>query len=205
MTGRPRRSDSEDVFLNFPFDSKYESLFLALIAGTVGHGLNPRSVLEIPATKDRLDRILELIQGCRYSIHDLSRVQQSRRSGFLVPRFNMPFEAGLAISIAMCSSPKRKHDWYILEEKPHRLEISLNDLNGYDPYVHRGTPEGVLEAVMNIFSPLPVDTDELERLSTGLLAMRVDLKGKFKSIFGRRPFNNLRELAWEIHRKSGNS
>jgi hypothetical protein len=58
--------------------------------------LLPRSALEIPGPTRRLDRILELISACRYSFHDLSRVQLSRGA----PRFNMPFEAGLAVASA---------------------------------------------------------------------------------------------------------
>ncbi len=103
---------STDVFINAPFDAKYERQFLALVAGIVGLGLNPRSVLELPASHDRLTRLLELIRQCPYSIHDLSRVEVSRDKTFRVPRFNMPFELGLAVGVAL---DQGGHEWQLLE------------------------------------------------------------------------------------------
>src|SRR5260221_6721935 len=90
---RSRRA--RQVFLNVPFDdiAGYEDCFLAYIAGLVGIGLTPRSVLEIPSGgTDRVTRIFRLMRRCRYSIHDLSRTQ--RRAG--APPVNMSIEAGVA-------------------------------------------------------------------------------------------------------------
>jgi hypothetical protein len=68
---------------------------MAYIAGITSFGLVPRATLEIPGGKRRLDRIFTLIRGCRYSFHDMSRVElDSKRPP--TPRFNMPFELGLA-------------------------------------------------------------------------------------------------------------
>ncbi|MBI1963003.1 MAG: hypothetical protein HYS37_06510 [Candidatus Rokubacteria bacterium] len=86
----------QNAFLNVPYDPRYEKLFVALIAGLCAFGLRPRATLEIPSPTRRLDRILELLAACRYSFHDLSRVQLSRGA----PRFNMPFEVGLAVATA---------------------------------------------------------------------------------------------------------
>jgi len=47
LAKRPAIAPS-DVFINVPFDPQHEKLFLALFAGLVGLGLNPRSVLEVP-------------------------------------------------------------------------------------------------------------------------------------------------------------
>ena len=91
---RSRRADT-DVFVNCPFDDEYESLYVALIAGLCGLGLTPRCVLEIPGgARNRLDRIFGLIHECGSSVHDLSRTTGRRG----LPRFNMPFELGLAVS-----------------------------------------------------------------------------------------------------------
>jgi hypothetical protein len=81
----------KSAFLNVPYDARYRKLFLAFIAGLSAYRLTPRATLEIPGGRRRLDRILELVQGCRYSFHDLSRVQLDRRAP-ATPRFNMPFE-----------------------------------------------------------------------------------------------------------------
>ena len=108
------------VFINVPFDERYEPLFLALVAGFVGLRLTPRSILEIPTTKDRLRRLWRLIQQCHFSIHDLSRTQLSR-NGFRVPRFNMPSEAGLAIAFGLGS----RHQSRVFEETPYRIQHTM--------------------------------------------------------------------------------
>jgi hypothetical protein len=114
----PRRTH---VFLNCPFDEDYENLFLALIAGLTGLGLTPRCVLEIPPGRSRLERLLRLIGQCSSSVHDLSRVELSPRRP-RVPRFNMPFELGLAVALSLSG---RKHQWYLMESKRYRLQASL--------------------------------------------------------------------------------
>jgi hypothetical protein len=59
----------------------------------------------------------------------------------------MPFELGLVVAWAKIRSPT--HRWFVLEEVPHRLTKSLSDLNGTDPFIHRGNAEGVLKALSN--------------------------------------------------------
>ena len=48
-----------------------------------------------PADPESLERLFELIERCAFSVHDLSRVELSLHRP-RVPRFNMPFELGLA-------------------------------------------------------------------------------------------------------------
>jgi hypothetical protein len=59
----------------------------------------------------------------------------------------MPFELGLAV--AWTKIADKTHRWFVLEEVPHRLTKSLSDLNGTDPLIHHGNPEGVLKALSN--------------------------------------------------------
>jgi hypothetical protein len=82
------------VFLNIPYDQGFRSLYLAYIVGLVHLGLEPRAALGLPGGAGRLGKILSEIQGCRCSIHDLSRVALDRTPPFATPRFNMPFELG---------------------------------------------------------------------------------------------------------------
>jgi hypothetical protein len=140
-----------DVFINVPFDRRREWLYLALISGIVGVGLNPRCVVEIPRSRDRLRRIFELVRSCPYSIHDLSCVELAGEGKFRVPRFNMAFELGLAVALGL----RDGHEWAVFERVPYRLTRSLSDLNGYDQYTHRGVPEGVVQAVTELFHDLP--------------------------------------------------
>lgn len=145
---RKRSSTSRpSVFLNLPYDHNFESLFLAYIAGVQAFGMSPRATLEIPGSARRLDRILALIQSCPYSIHDLSRVQLDR-SAPACPRFNMPFELGMAV---VHQKSGGKHSWFVFETMPRRIMKSLSDLNGTDAYVHGGTINGVFAQLGNAF------------------------------------------------------
>ena len=86
-----------EVFLNIPYDTKFDRLFRAYICGISAFGLVPRATLEIPGGARRLDRILELIRSCAYAVHDLSRVELDAHKP-RTPRFNMPFELGLSVA-----------------------------------------------------------------------------------------------------------
>lgn len=131
------------AFLNIPYDRRYLSLYLAGIAGLCGLGLRPRAAIEIPGPQRRLGRVLKLLAECRYSFHDLSRVSLSGG----VPRFNMPFELGLAVVLG----ERGRHDWFVLESRRFRLQRSLSDLNGTDPLIHDGSATRLLQALADVF------------------------------------------------------
>lgn len=137
------------AFLNVPYDRRFENLYLAFIAGLSGFGLVPRATIEIASSSRRLERIAELIRSCRYSFHDLSRVELDRAPP-PTPRFNMPFELGLAVSHAM--SRTAGHEWFVFERQPNRLKKSLSDLDGTDPFIHDGDADGVIRAQANALS-----------------------------------------------------
>lgn len=147
--GKTRAGVTENaVFLNIPYDQKFRRLYLAYIAGLVHLGFIPRVTLGLPSGTRRLDKILAEIQSCRYSIHDLSRVTLDRTPP-ATPRFNMPFELGLAVAWEK-ANPAR-HTWFVFEEKEYRVQKSLSDINGTDPQIHGGTVSGVLKELSNIF------------------------------------------------------
>jgi hypothetical protein len=138
-----------EVFLNIPYDTKFERLFRAYICGTSAFGLVPRATLEIPGGARRLDRILELIRSCKYAIHDLSRVELDRTPP-LTPRFNMPFELGLSVAHEKASKSGR-HEWFVCESMNFRLAKSLSDLNGTDPYIYGGIVSGLFAQLCSMF------------------------------------------------------
>lgn len=111
-------------------------------------GLEPRATLGIPGGERRLNRILALIQSCRYSIHYLSRVELDRNSP-ATPRFNMPLELGMSVTWQQLN-PYR-HTWFVLETRQRRLQKSMSDLDGTDPNIHGGTVEGVMRELCNAF------------------------------------------------------
>ena len=62
-----QHAEPERVFLNIPYDAKFERLYIAYIVGVIELGLKPRATLAIPGGKARLDRIIDLLQSCSYS------------------------------------------------------------------------------------------------------------------------------------------
>jgi hypothetical protein len=134
------------VFINIPYDESFEPLYLAYITALSAMGFLPRATLGIGGNR-RLDRIASLIESCSYSIHDLSRVQLDRNAP-PTPRFNMPFELGLAVAWTRAN---RHHKWLVFESVKRRLAKSMSDLDGTDPYIHDGTVRGVMREVCNAF------------------------------------------------------
>jgi hypothetical protein len=138
VPGSPRPPDK--VFLNIPYDSKFQSLCLAYICGISALGFVPRATLEIPGGSRRLDRIFRLIRNCPFSVHDLSRVELDRKR---------PFELGLCVAWERIG--KKKHIWSVYESRGRRLAKSLSDLNGTDPHIHGATVTGVLRELCSAF------------------------------------------------------
>jgi hypothetical protein len=103
---------------------------------------------------DRLPDIVRILKRARVSLHDLSYVKRDRvHRRWLVPRFNMPLELGLALGIAEGNGGD--HDVKIFEAERYRLQASASDLSGRDPGIHYRTPEGVVTAVLNEVRRLP--------------------------------------------------
>ena len=114
------------VFLNIPYDQGFSDLYLAYIAGAAAFGLVPRAAIEIPGGALRLNRIFALLLECRYSIHDVSRLE---------PRFGMPFELGLALAWSEFNEsgrivPRSEHIWFVFAANRRGIGKSLSDLLG---------------------------------------------------------------------------
>ena len=169
-----------------------ERLYLAYITGLTQLGLEARATLGIPGGERRLDRILALIEGCRYSIHDLSRVQLDRTPPS-TPRFNMPFELGLTVALARADMAG--HLWFVFESKERRIQKSLSDLNGSDVYIHEGTVEGVMRQLCNAFVRRGEQPTVVEMVKTYRLVSRqagvIAARARARSIFEARVFADL--------------
>jgi len=140
--------EPDSVFLNIPYDKKFTKTYLAYLSGLVSLGLNPKATLAIPGGVTRLDRIFALIRSCRYSLHDLSRVELDRTHP-PTPRFNMPLELG--ITVAWAKLNPMEHTWFAFESQERRAQKSISDLNGTDCNIHGGTEEGVMRELCNAF------------------------------------------------------
>jgi hypothetical protein len=185
-------AEPERVFLNIPYDAKFERLYLAYLVGVTNLALKPQATLAIPGGTARLDRIIDLIHSCAYSVHDLSRVQMDRTPP-PTPRFNMPFELGLAVSWAKLK-PGR-HTWFVFESENRRAQKSISDLNGTDLNIHHGTIEGVMRELCNAFvrgdehptvPEMLADYRELRRLVPQILG-----RSRANSVFEARVFEDL--------------
>jgi len=190
--------DEQSVFLNVPYDRGYERNFVALISALVSLGRKPRCVLEIRERgQGRLSRLIGLLASCRISIHDLSR------AGVPV-RFNLPFELGLACAL---SAYGEEHGFIILEKERHRLDRTLSDLKGQDPYIHEGKPRVLISCVLDALGNEEAEPDPLEvhRLWKELWALAVSLKRKHghRDIFNRLIFHKLVAAATDLASKAG--
>lgn len=166
--------DPSGVFINAPFDDRYEPLFITLIGVLVFLGQEPHCVLEVRETGEgRLARILELIQSCRISIHDLSRVSTP-------VRFNMPFELGIACALKLLHP--LESEVFVMDSKAYRLDKTLSDYKGRDPLIHHGTRDGLLACLLDAFvstgTPSPT---EVRRGLNALDRIVVRLKREAKS------------------------
>jgi len=191
----PPQVDDEAVFLNIPYDSKFERLYLAYIVGCVELSLTPKATLAISGGTRRLERILRLIQSCRYSIHDLSRVELDRNPP-PTPRFNMPFELGLAVANS------QPHTWFVFESKLRRAQKSISDLDGTDCNIHGGTVEGVMRELCNAFvrrSYRPTVEQMMQTYrKTRQLVPEMLRRTRARSLYEARVFEDLITLAAQI-------
>jgi hypothetical protein len=131
------------------------------------------------------------------SIHDLSRV------GIPV-RFNMPFELGLACAVAQSRPP---HAFILLESRAFRVQQTLSDLNGYDPYIHNCTISGTIECVLNALTPstgAPGSAEVLRLHRTMRIAAHdMTSRGRRGTIFTRNRFLKLVSVGIERAEQSG--
>jgi hypothetical protein len=181
------------VFLNIPYDARFENLLLAYIAGISAFGFIPRATLEIPFSQRRLERIISLIASSQFSIHDLSRVELDRNAP-RTPRFNMPFELGLAVGFG-----DPKHAWIVCETKRHRIKKSLSDIDGTDVYIHDGTVRGVFRELGNAFvrnqrQPTVAQMEQIYRVLRSNFG-GILLKAGAKDPFNARVFLDMSVLA----------
>jgi hypothetical protein len=95
----------------------------------------------------------------------------------------MPFELGLAV--AKATGSRGRHQWFLCESTPHRLNKSLSDLDGTDPYIHGNKSEGVLRILMNALVRLR-NPPSMAELKTIYREVRI-AASKLKNEFGGAP------------------
>lgn len=139
----------DSVFINCPFDADYDPLLQAILFCIVFLGLTPRLARErADGGEVRLEKIVGLIEACKFSIHDLSRCQAKRKGEHY--RLNMPFELGIDYGWRKYyGNGKETKKILILEEKNYRYQAALSDLAGCDIEVHGGNFETAIRKIRN--------------------------------------------------------
>jgi hypothetical protein len=159
------------VFINCPFDSRYQKLFEAIHFAVFDCGFRPRSAREADdGTEVRIEKLLAIIEACKFGIHDLSRTQLDSKSG--LPRFNMPFELGLFLGAKRYgNATQRQKNGLILDRTRYRYQQFISDISGQDIHPHQGSPLKAIAAVrdwLRAASPetsIPGGTKIAERFS----------------------------------------
>jgi len=193
-----KKPDASAVFLNVPYSISYEKIFVAIVASLVALGRKPHTVVEISDKgQGRLKRIFKLMRECGASIHDISATG-------LPARFNMPFELGMAYAIKQINL---RHNFFVFEKKPYRIDMTLSDLKGIDPKIHHGTVQGAICAVLEAMGKPARDptVKEIYQLYRKLWKLTPGLKKRNakKIIFGRIIFQQLVDSAVTIAKTNG--
>ena len=135
-----------DVFINCPFDDDYLPCFEALLFAITISGYRVRCALEESDGGDiRFSKLCRLIEDSDDTIHDLSRTEAGATG---LPRFNMPFELGLAMGARHYGAERqRTKRACIMVAVDYALPRYLSDLAGSDPWVYRDDPHEVIRVV----------------------------------------------------------
>lgn len=142
---------NKSVFINCPFDNEYYPILRPLLFTILYLGYIPRIALEdSDCGQPRLEKLVKLISQSRYSIHDLSRVQSSKKNEFY--RLNMPFELGIDYGCrCFANNNHSSKRFLILEKENYRYMKALSDINGLDIKPHKNDPQEIVKSVRNWF------------------------------------------------------
>ncbi|HEV2746449.1 MAG TPA: hypothetical protein VGW34_04020 [Allosphingosinicella sp.] len=135
------------VFINCPFDDEYAAILQAIAFCVIYFGFYPRLAPENPDNAAvRLDRIIELIGGSKFGIHDLSRCKSTAADQYA--RMNMPFELGIDHGFRRAGAGRLKEKVIlVLESTRYDYQKALSDIAGWDIQPHGGEFE---EAVRHV-------------------------------------------------------
>lgn len=150
--GRTPATYELSVFLNVPFDQKYTPLSNALVFAIHDCGFVAHSALEVEdGGQARVEKILDLIAGSKFGVHDISRAGIDRNTRHA--RFNMPLELGFFLGAKRyCSERDREKKCLILDRERYRYRGFCSDISGQDIRAHSDRPRDVIRAVRDWLS-----------------------------------------------------
>ncbi len=108
--------------------------------------LKPRCALQASNSGTiRIEKIVELIRGARWGIHDLSDLRDGPHEA---PHFNMPLEYGLFFgALRFGGKTHRDKSSLLLVRDVDAFRRTCSNLGGVDPVAHAGDPHEAIKAV----------------------------------------------------------
>jgi hypothetical protein len=142
---------NNNVFVNCPFDAEYTHLLRVIVFTVYRCGFIPQTALgEDDGTVNRLDKIIRIIENCKYGIHDISRIELNPAG---LPRFNMPFELGIFFGAKKLGSKAQKaKNALVFEREKFSYQQYISDLNGIDTKAHNNDPDNLIRQIRNWLS-----------------------------------------------------
>ena len=135
-------SNSDFVFINCPFDEAYFDLLLSLLFTVIYLGKEPLISETKDSSDNRLTEIIKLMKQGKYSIHDLSRIEETR--------YNMPFELGIDYGLKYSEMFTDK-TILILEAQKYSLKSVISDIAGSDPKCHNNNQQELIKCIRDWF------------------------------------------------------
>ncbi len=139
----------ENVFINCPFDNAFFPLLKPLLFTITYLDLKPHISETSDSGQTRIEKIIGLMKVCKYSIHDLSRMEPIKRREY--PRFNMPFECGIDFGLKMSDEKFLGKKFLILEKEHYRYKSVISDISGNDIKAHQNDAEQMIKVVRDWF------------------------------------------------------
>jgi hypothetical protein len=148
-------SPNASVFINCPFDERYQPIFEAVVFCVSACGFLPRCTKELTDAADvRIDNIYNLIRECNYSIHDISRTEVVDQP-YQLPRFNMPLELGIFLGAKRFGGRSSQKRCLILDRAPYRYQRYISDIAGQDIRSHENSPRKAIRRVRDWLQSAP--------------------------------------------------
>ena len=150
MANPPDPDFDKNVFINCPFDSAYDTLLRPLLFTILYFDFNPKIATErSDSGEQRINKICELIESSKYSIHDLSRIKSSKKNEF--SRHNMPFELGIDYgSRKFAGKHFDEKKFLVIAKERFDYMKALSDLSGVDIKTHN-------EDIEDLSTPTEID------------------------------------------------
>jgi hypothetical protein len=143
-------SFERSVFINCPFDNEYDPILQSILFVVIAFGFDPKIASGRNDNSDaRLDKIVNMIKGSKYAIHDISRCSMSI-SDFITEdkkinkspvyaRLNMPFELGIDYGFKKGTRGILSQKKMLVMESSQRDYLaSISDIRAWDIRYHSG-------------------------------------------------------------------